>query len=161
MHLPRLLVTFFSCCHLTKLSSAYLLLPASAVWLLSLICALAALLTDLQTSHMGETGMLYFWPFPSYKVSTQRSDRGISYTGLTERGSLSSLWMGKGSWVIGQKQRHRECWPQEDTVGAGCQRTLCNSSKTTIMPPIDLLTLCRNSETFMLLNFCARFIPVL
>lgn len=101
-------------------------------------CCAADRPANLTHGRDGHALLLAFFRLIKCQLA-QRSDRGISYTGLTERGSLSSLWMGKGSWVIGQKQCHRECWPQEDTVGVGCQRTLCNSSKTTIMPPIDLL----------------------
>lgn len=95
------------------LHRAHLLLHSSHVWFLSVICALVALLTDLQTTHMGETGStLLLACFPPYKASAhskqwQRHQLNCPHR-KTER--LSPCWMGKANWVMGQKLILRG-WP--------------------------------------------------
>lgn len=63
-----------------ELYRAQLLFHSSHVWFLSVICALVVLLTDPQTTHMGETGstlLSAFFPFIKHLL-TQSSDRDIS-----------------------------------------------------------------------------------
>lgn len=88
------------------LHRVHLPLYSSHVWFLSVICALVALLTDLQTTHTGKTGStLLVACFPPYKASAHSKQWQRHQLNCPHRktGRLSPCWMGKANWVMGQK----------------------------------------------------------
>lgn len=84
-----------------------MLLGSSHVWFLSVIWALATLLTDLQTTHMGSWAPHYFWPFhfASQKASAHSEQRRRRQASCPRRasGRVRSCLMGSAQWVMGHK----------------------------------------------------------